>query len=146
MFEVSSYLISKESNIIKILLEIVDGVSNIKSNYYYEVVINGNDFKIISMNPVNDLLRFLYDTNINLNSRKMDANFTYKLFEIISNDFIDKKDIKITIDDNVRVRANYYNRKIISGKYSLKNDHNIEVYNKNREILKEILESKRNRL
>lgn len=147
MLEVSSYLLSKESNTVKVMLEVVDTVTNVKSNYYYEIVINNKDFKILSIEPINDLLKYLFDMgNIDLNSRKMDGDFTYKLFEIVNDGFINKNNIKITIDDNVKIRNKYYNKKINNGKYSVNNDYNIEVYKKNREILKEILESRSSKI
>ena len=147
MLEVSSYLLSKESNTVKVMLEVVDTVTNVKSNYYYEIVINNKDFKILSIEPINDLLKYLFDMgNIDLNSRKMDGDFTYKLFEIVNDGFINKNNIKITIDDNVKIRNKYYNTKINNGKYSVNNDYNIEVYKKNREILKEILESRSSKI
>ena len=147
MLEVSSYLLSKESNTVKVMLEVVDTVTNVKSNYYYEIVINNKDFKILSIKPISDLLKYLFDMGIiDLNSRKMDGDFTYKLFEIVNDGFINKNNIKITIDDNVKIRNKYYNKKINNGKYSVKNDYNIEVYKKNREILKEILESRSSKI
>ena len=147
MLEVSSYLLSKESNTVKVMLEVVDTVTNVKSNYYYEIVINNKDFKILSIKPISDLLKYLFDMgNIDLNSRKMDGDFTYKLFEIVNDGFINKNNIKITIDDNVKIRNKYYNKKINNGKYSVNNDYNIEVYKKNREILKEILESRSSKI
>ena len=147
MLEVSSYLLSKESNTVKVMLEVVDTVTNVKSNYYYEIVINNKDFKILSIKPISDLLKYLFDMGIiDLNSRKMDGDFTYKLFEIVNDGFINKNNIKITIDDNVKIRNKYYNKIINNGKYSVKNDYNIEVYKKNREILKEILESRSSKI
>jgi hypothetical protein len=147
MLEVSSYLLSKESNTVKVMLEVVDTVTNVKSNYYYEIVISNKDFKILSIEPISDLLKYLFDMgNIDLNSRKMDGDFTYKLFEIVNDGFINKNNIKITIDDNVKIRNKYYNKKINNGKYSVNNDYNIEVYKKNREILKEILESRSSKI
>ena len=147
MLEVSSYLLSKESNTVKVMLEVVDTVTNVKSNYYYEIVINNKDFKILSIKPISDLLKYLFDMGIiDLNSRKMDGDFTYKLFEIVNDGFINKSNIKITIDDNVKIRNKYYNKKINNGKYSVNNDYNIEVYKKNREILKEILESRSSKI
>ena len=147
MLEVSSYLLSKESNTVKVMLEVVDTVTNVKSNYYYEIVINNKDFKILSIKPISDLLKYLFDMGIiDLNSRKMDGDFTYKLFEIVNDGFINKNNIKITIDDNVKIRNKYYNKKINNGKYSVNNDYNIEVYKKNREILKEILESRSSKI
>ena len=147
MLEVSSYLLSKESNTVKVMLEVVDTVTNVKSNYYYEIVISNKDFKILSIKPISDLLKYLFDMGIiDLNSRKMDGDFTYKLFEIVNDGFINKNNIKITIDDNVKIRNKYYNKIINNGKYSVKNDYNIEVYKKNREILKEILESRSSKI
>ena len=147
MLEVSSYLLSKESNTVKVMLEVVDTVTNVKSNYYYEIVISNKDFKILSIEPISDLLKYLFDMgNIDLNSRKMDGDFTYKLFEIVNDGFINKNNIKITIDDNVKIRNKCYNKKINNGKYSVNNDYNIEVYKKNREILKEILESRSSKI
>ena len=147
MLEVSSYLLSKESNTVKVMLEVVDTVTNVKSNYYYEIVISNKDFKILSIEPISDLLKYLFDMGIiDLNSRKMDGDFTYKLFEIVNDGFINKNNIKITIDDNVKIRNKYYNKKINNGKYSVNNDYNIEVYKKNREILKEILESRSSKI